>query len=345
MGAFALIPAWSANGRTATETADAWVAQEQMHNTERSRVAAENHMQHRALVYRDSTRFIDAVTAFVRNGLDKGDRVLIAVPTDKRAALEDALGDAAGSVEWADAHTRSGSLFREVIDFLALPDGPEAAHVRIVSEQPLQQRSEAERRAHMRYEAAANVAYEPFAVSVLCPFDASQLPDEAIRDVLSTHPDVIAHDQAHASTAFVDPREFIRLHSQVRPPPPGAPNLLLEDVKDLAGARSLVADRAAAAGLGAERIEDLQVAVSEAATNALLHGAPPCCLWLYEEEQMLVCHVRDGGDGLADPLAGYLPPERHAEGGRGLWITHQICDVVETSANDTGSHVYLGVRL
>jgi anti-sigma regulatory factor (Ser/Thr protein kinase) len=204
---------------------------------------------------------------------------------------------------------------------------------------------DAERRAYMRFEAAANVAYRRFAASVLCPYDAGGLPDAVLEDALRTHPQILTRDGPRATEAFVDPRAFIRLRSRIQAPPQGAPAFAINDADDLAPARNWVSARAAAAGLAAERIEDLEVAVSEAATNALVHGTPPRCVWVYERERLLICHVHDGGPGLADPLAGYLPPELDREGGRGLWLIRQICDVVEAAHDETGSHTYLGLRL
>lgn len=312
-----------------------------------SPTTVDGHARHRAVVYEDAAGFVELVGGFLCEGVSQRDRVLVATTARKRSWLRDALGNASEAVEWVDAHAlyaRHGPMFAEVIGVLARHAKGGNGRVRIVAEQP-GLRGDAERRAYMRYEAAANVAYRRFAASVLCPYDAGGLPDAVLEDVFRTHPEVLTPDGPRASEAFVDPRAFIRLRSRIQAPPQGAPAVAIEDADDLARARTWVCARAAAAGLDAERIEELEVAVSEAATNALVHGAPPRCVWVYEREGMLICHVHDGGRGLADPLAGYLPPESRSEGGRGLWLMRQICDVVEAADDETGSHIYLGLRL
>ena len=79
----------------------------------------------------------------------------------------------------------------------------------------------------------------------------------------------------------------------------------------------------------------------EVLTNAVVHGACPCQLWVYAESGALVVHVRDAGSGFADPLAGYLPPEPRTGRGRGLWLAHQTCDAVELATGTGGTDVRL----
>ncbi len=76
-----------------------------------------------------------------------------------------------------------------------------------------------------------------------------------------------------------------------------------------------------------------------------MHGSAPRRVWVYREGPALVCHVRDGGPGFADPLAAYLAPDRDAAHGHGLWLGRQACDCVEVAADGTGTHVRLLTRL
>ncbi len=49
-----------------------------------------------------------------------------------------------------------------------------------------------------------------------------------------------------------------------------------------------------------------------------------------------MAEIRDAGH-LADPLAGRRRPAlASVNGGRGLWLIHQLCDLVETRASDSG---------
>jgi anti-sigma regulatory factor (Ser/Thr protein kinase) len=97
--------------------------------------------------------------------------------------------------------------------------------------------------------------------------------------------------------------------------------------------RSLIESTAIAAGLTPSRAEEAVLAVNEVATNALLHGGPPAALRVW---------IDDRGTGIEDVLAGAQRPSATQIGGRGLWITRQLCDDVEIT-NDEGCTVTLRV--
>jgi anti-sigma regulatory factor (Ser/Thr protein kinase) len=302
--------------------------------------------RHRALVYEHADRFVEVVTAFVVAGVRAGDRTLVAATGEKLDWLRETLGDAAPAVQFADAgalYARHGPMFATVVDFMARHGT--GGSVRIVAEQALANRTPADARAYMGYEAAANVAYRPFAASVLCPYDAGRLPEHVIRDALRTHPEILDGERERRNAAFVDPRQFLRERMRVEPRAADARAFRLERLADVAPARRQVAALARAAGVAGARMDDLKVAVGEIATNALLHGQAPAHLWSYVRDDAFVCHIHDGGRGLADPLVGYLVPALEARGGRGVWLAHQLCDSVEAAADDTGTHIYLRFAL
>jgi anti-sigma regulatory factor (Ser/Thr protein kinase) len=308
----------------------------------------EAHGQHRALLYGDADEFVDAVAPFVRDGLRQGERILLALSPEKEGWVREALGDAADVIERKDAsamYTRNGPMLTGLLQRFVTNGHSGEAPLRVVAEPALSERNPVETRAYSRYEAAANVAYRPFAVTVLCPYDTSRLPDAVLQRALETHPHVLDHAAPRESATFTDPREFIRRHSLVEPPPPDATEIVLERLEDVTSARHRIARLGAAAGLSRSGIDEVSVAVTELATNALVHGLAPRRIWSYSRDGSFVCHVHDAGQGLADPLAGYLVPDITGTSGRGLWIAHQLCDVVEATVDATGSHVCLRMTL
>ena len=98
-------------------------------------------------------------------------------------------------------------------------------------------------------------------------------------------------------------------------------------------------------GLDAGVVDDLELAVSEILTNALLHGSPPTLVHLYEEADMWVCHVQDGGGLPVDPLAGVVPPTEPSDHGYGLWLARQLVAAVDVGSDLTGTHVRLHVHV
>ncbi|MGH9087930.1 MAG: ATP-binding protein [Acidimicrobiales bacterium] len=108
--------------------------------------------------------------------------------------------------------------------------------------------------------------------------------------------------------------------------------------------RGFVQAHATAACLLPTAVSKLVIGAEEVLTNALLHGGPPRQLSVYTEGPALVCHVSDGGLDFADLLGAYLPPDQReaaGEGGRGLWIAHQLSDALELGTSATGTHLRL----
>ena len=303
--------------------------------------------KHRLLVYQDPARFVEGVVPFVRDGLRAGERVLVAVTTEKHGWLREALDGDAGATDVLDAvplYARYGPMFRTLMEYVRHHDAP-GAGVRIIAEQPLGERSPADRRAYLRYEAAANAAYEAHDVAVLCPYDGAGLPDDVLRDAARTHPEVLVDGHAEPNRAYADPRTFVRESVPGRAPPPAAARYAIERAESLAGARRFVRAQATAAGLSAQAVDELALAVTEVATNALVHGAAPRQLWSYLDAGHIVFHVSDAGATVPDPLSGYLPPDPARLGGRGLWLAHQLCDIVETAGDAVRTDVRLLVRI
>lgn len=82
--------------------------------------------------------------------------------------------------------------------------------------------------------------------------------------------------------------------------------------------------RQLATGLVGHHQEDhLILAVSEAATNAAIHGVPPVGVRIWLGADRVVVHVRDEGDGPTNPLTGLLPSGGGGSG-RGMWIARQV---------------------
>ena len=308
---------------------------------------ADGSMAHRALLYTGEPEFRAAVGAFVREGLQRREPILAAVPAGQLAWLRGELGGDVPAVEFADAasfYRRQGQATRATLDWLRryASDGQ---RVRVVADQAGPRRTPAEAADYLRTEAAANVVYQPFPVSVLCPYDVSVLPGDLRPGVEQTHPELLQGDRVVPSPVFADPRIFIRDFSAVVEPPLTSASIGFGRREDLAGVRRFLRTQLARAGFADEAASLLVAAVGEVVTNALTHGTAPRRLWVYTDGPMLVCHVRDGGPGFADPLAAYLAPDRHATHGHGLWLGRQVCDCLEAAANETGTHVRLLTRL
>ena len=85
---------------------------------------------------------------------------------------------------------------------------------------------------------------------------------------------------------------------------------------------------AMAAGLSADTADDAVLAVNEAVVNTVVHAGGSGRLRTWTEGGAFLCEVRDAGR-IDDPLAGRRRPSVDQAGGRGLWLIHQVCDLVQ----------------
>ncbi len=114
---------------------------------------------------------------------------------------------------------------------------------------------------------------------------------------------------------------------------------------DLPALREKITGCAHALGLNGLRLRELNLAATEVATNSIQHGGGQGVLRTWGEENRLVCEFRDAGY-ISDPLAGRSWPNSTQIGGRGLWLVHQVCDLVEIrSTPQAGTTIRLHTEL
>jgi anti-sigma regulatory factor (Ser/Thr protein kinase) len=107
--------------------------------------------------------------------------------------------------------------------------------------------------------------------------------------------------------------------------------------------RAFVRRHAMAAALDASRIADLLLTVNEVATNSVRHGGGRGTLRMWSDREAVVCEVSDSGR-IDHPLIGRVRPTAEQEGGRGLWLANQVCDLVQIRSLPSGNVVRLHIR-
>lgn len=299
---------------------------------------------HQALIYSGRDDYSEVVAAFIREGLEAGERTMLMAPPARLSWVREAMGPDAGEVVFVDstgAYGIQSHATRAMLQYL----GQDRRPSRVVAEQDLAGRWPFEIRDYTRMEAAANVVYRSFPARILCPYDATALDDEVLAWCRQTHPELIDARGCRESPEFRDPRSFVASSTSVVQPPPSAASMGFATLAEVSAARRFVGERLRRARMDPPTAGDITVAAVEILTNALLHGRAPRSVHLYEEAGMLVVHVRDSGTGLADPLAGFFPPSSDITHGRGLWMARQLCNTVEVASDHTGTHVRLLARL
>ncbi len=306
---------------------------------------------HEALFYRDVPDYATGIAAFLREGLELAEPALVAVPGSHIDVLRWVLGPDAERVRFmdmAEAGRNPGRIIPTVL--YAFTREHPAGRVRIVGEPIWPGRSAAEYRAALQHEALINIALAGRQATILCPYDRLGLDATALADARRTHPVLVEGGLREFSTDYADPRAVADASLASLPDPPEwwGDMLVFRSAGELGAVRRFVEVLASKAGLPAQRVRDLCLAVDEVATNTLVHTDQPglLTLWQDPETDSLICEITDSGR-LPHRLVGRIPPDRSEPHGRGLILVNDLCDLVEipTGRIGTGTTVRLHMRL
>ncbi|MFE2147014.1 anti-sigma factor RsbA family regulatory protein [Streptomyces sp. NPDC059456] len=331
---------------------------------------------HPALFYQGEAEYLAGVGGFVRAALAADEPVFVAVPGPRMDALRESLDAGAAGVSWADMRQLGRNPGRILAALQDFADRQGDRPARIVGEPIWPGRTQAEVLEATRHEALINTAFAGRRATVLCPYDVLGLPSPVVSDARRTHPTVMADGKSLPSPEYADPASVGADCDRPLPEPDGGAPALAYGVGQLGEVRAYTEAWARGTALGAARRGDLILAVSEAAANSLAHGGGSGSLRLWSSAgagEGAVFRERGprggpqaggtapppgGGAGsrgggpragggaraappaggrLADPLAGRRRPSlASVDGGRGLWMIHQLCDLVEIRSSGSG---------
>jgi len=281
---------------------------------------------------------------FLRAGLAVGEPSLVAVPGRNGTVIRSALGEDAGRVRFinmAEAGRNPGRIIPGVLH--AFVNEHEGTRVRIIGEPIWAGRSGTEYPACVQHEALINLALGESPAWILCPYDTEALPTEAIDDAFRTHPVLVDGDNRWLSRHYSGAGPVVSAYNRPFPEPTEPWVSLTFYAGELSEVRAIVTDQAVLAGLLPDRMDDLQIAVNEVATNAITHTSGPGRLRVWREPDRVVCEVASPGR-LTNPLAGRVPPEPESERGRGLVLVNHLCDLVRLYTDDRQTVLRLHVR-
>lgn len=294
---------------------------------------------HEALFYRGIEDMVATVGPFVREGVDLGEPVLVAMLPDRTRALREGLGAAAREVTFLDMEEAGRNPARIIPAWRHFLDSvPDDRTVRGVGEPVWAGRRDVEIDECHLHESLLNVAFDDGpAWRLLCPYDADALSDTVVRDAIRTHPvvwgerrDVQYAGHAHARSAFAEPL----------PPSQFDADEITFTGADLSGLRGIVLRVGLQSGIGRDAAEDITLAAHELATNSVLHAGGGGSLSAWTQPDAFVVEVRDSGR-IENPLVGREQGFALAEGGRGIWMANRLCDLVQIRSTSQGTVVRL----
>jgi anti-sigma regulatory factor (Ser/Thr protein kinase) len=300
---------------------------------------------HEALFYADGLDgFVRDVGAMVAGTLADGGRAAVAAPADRVAGLHELLGDD-DRVSLVDMRPVGVNPARLIPLWRSLADEgvADGAPFLGVGEPIWAGRSREELAECHRHEALINVAFagDP-QWQLVCPYDLEGLGDAVIEDAERTHPLLIHPDDGRRGVA-VDPLAAYGAFAQPLSPVPEDAAGIGFGARGLAAVRALATTVAARADLGGERTADLLLAVTEMGANSVLHGGGSGIFHIWTRGGSVVCQSADAGH-VTDPMVGRRRPAPDQTGGRGVWILHQLCDLVQmrSSAEGTLTRITVG---
>jgi anti-sigma regulatory factor (Ser/Thr protein kinase) len=291
---------------------------------------------HEAGFYGSDAEFRALIVPFAEEGIAAGEPVIIGYDDRKNALVRSWLAGSSAVTFLADnslyaTPARAIATYRRLF---AIHAAGGAEQIRVTGEVP-HPGNGGRFDGWDRYEAAVNTVWDDFPVWGLCLYDTATTPAAVLEVIERTHPRIVSPSgQRRASDRYQGVPGFEGL--------PYAPDPL-EDSPPLAELvnRPAAEARRVLAQIGRGRVtgtilDDLLIGVTEAVSNAQIHGRAPATVRIWATPDRIVISVHDQGCGPADPLAGLVPAASNAATlGLGLWLIHQLdIDVALRHAGD-----------
>lgn len=294
--------------------------------------------QHEALFYLGDHDFLEGAGTFVQGALDAGEPVMVALLPDKIAQLRGQLGvdaERVGFVDMVEFGRNPGRIIPAWRRFVER--NREAPALRGIGEPTWPGRSPAELTECQRHESLLNDAFagaRPW--WLLCLYDVAALSPEILEGARRTHPFVREQGKSLPSATF---GSSSWIFDGPLPQPAAVAGSVEFDGSSLRAARATLS-RWAAETLPAGKAADLMLAAHEAAANSVRHGGGRGMLRYWQDPSTAVVEVWDPGR-IHRLLAGRELPSIDDEMGRGLWLAHQLCDLVQVRSSPEGTVVRL----
>jgi hypothetical protein len=306
--------------------------------------------RHEALLYRGLPGFLDAVVPFIRDGIDRGQPVLVAVIAPRIEALRAALGTEADQVHFVDMAELGSNpariipAWREFVELHCAidPNGSgnlSGSPIRGVGEPVWAGRRHSEIEECQFHEALLNLAISPDTpLWLLCPYDADALDVDLIDEAYRSHPAIIEPDIYRGSTTYGGAYHVGSLFGLELPPPTGPVRNLVVTGDDGHRVADWVRRWAEASGLSGQRSGRLATAMRTITQVSVSRPGQSEVLQLWQDCSTLIYQIHDPGH-VQDPMIGRRPEDQDTPRGRALRIANELCDLVQVRSGPGGTTV------
>ena len=296
---------------------------------------------HEACVYDTDAAVRARVLPFVEEGLDRGEPVVVVAGDAVRHLLDAALGKRIDDLEvyapsdsfWFGGHETLATYYESMQPLLEA-----GVPWRLVGEPTWLATPGGE--VWSRFESVANVAFADFPYYSLCLHDRRRLDPALVRAQLRVHPTVWDGHRPVRSPDYQPTEAYLRSVEPAWSAPPAEHGTL--SITDVATARADLRGWLDTRTVPS-RASEVLLAVYELVTNALrAAGAAEVAQWT--DGTHVVWQISDGGPGLDNAIAGYVPPPPGLESGRGLWLARGLADDSTLRGTAAGTAVRLLFR-
>ncbi len=300
---------------------------------------------HEALFYEDQEQYLAGTVPFIREGLEAGEQVLVAVNSDRIELLSAEVGGPFDRLRFLDMPTMGQNPARIIPVWQDFVNENVNGHsARGIGEPVWPERSHDELTECDHHESLLNLAFKDApAWKLLCPYDASSLDQDTLEGARRNHP-VCSEDgdEPQPSDSYAGPEHTGSPFAGELADPHVPTQNLDFSLDNLAGVRRFAMQSALDEGFDMERTTDLTLAVSEVAANSILYAGGTGRLRIWREPEALICEVLDSGR-FEDPMVGRVRPST-AHDSKGLWLVNNLCDLVQIRSGEDGSAIRLHMR-
>lgn len=285
--------------------------------------------QHVFYPYDDDTGFLAGALGYIGEAAAGDELVIAAVPAPRERLLRHALAESGArvQVEFADIAAIGRNPGRLIPAWQRwLGEHAAKGHVVRGIGEPQWDPADAARAEELHYhEWLLNLA---FAAApgwlLLCPYDTKTLGPATVEAAERRHPLLWSAGAGGVNARYVDgPFDF-----EPWPVPGGSHPAMAFARDDLGALRDRIATCAHQHGMHGARLQDLLIAASEIAANSIMHGGGRGTMRTWMDGSAFVVEFHDRGH-IRDPLVGRMQPSPEQIGGRGLWLAHQLCELVQ----------------
>ena len=287
--------------------------------------------RHECLFHAGPAEFLQAVVPFVREGLDRGEPVLLAVSEPRRRAVRTALGTDADRVLYADAeHVGNPAMtipmWRDFVDRHCGPGRP----VRGIGENLRAGSRPAEVDEAQLREALLNAAVPPATpLWLLCPYDTTDLGDAVLTQALRSHPVFMSSTTHCCSGQYGGRTNLAALYREALTEPRAAVTVIPVDPRRQHHIHAVLG-YAVSVGLPVNRAARLAAAVHDLTRVA---GGAEVRLRIWTQDRAVTCEMVTFGletSGTDVPADCRTAPSLPEPQDRAVRLAGDLCDLVQT---------------